>query len=197
VTLTDGHSTYDGRVTRPVLEADAGLAGPPAALAQGSPPLRVLPERPSNPPTTIERLRVAMPNDRVTGWMVTLIIGAIAFAIRFVNLGYPNKLIFDETYYAKDAYSLLKFGYDNAATLVATRAPHRTRCWSQQFPESDRQGCDRVAIPAVRLTSRGMNRGGNDHIAVDLQINARRQLGARQRPCWASPVQVSTAVVAA
>ena len=31
---------------------------------------------------------------------------------RFVNLGYPNKLVFDETYYAKDAYSLLKFGYE-------------------------------------------------------------------------------------
>ena len=43
---------------------------------------------------------------------MTLIIGAIAFVIRFVNLGYPNKLVFDETYYAKDAYSLLKFGYE-------------------------------------------------------------------------------------
>ena len=53
-----------------------------------------------------------MPTDRVNGWIVTLIIGAIAFVIRFVNLGYPNKLVFDETYYAKDAYSLLKFGYE-------------------------------------------------------------------------------------
>jgi dolichyl-phosphate-mannose-protein mannosyltransferase len=53
-----------------------------------------------------------MPNDRVNGWMVTLIIGAIAFVIRFVNIGYPNKLVFDETYYAKDAYSLVKFGYE-------------------------------------------------------------------------------------
>ena len=53
-----------------------------------------------------------MPTDRLNGWIVTLIIGAIAFVIRFVNLGYPNKLVFDETYYAKDAYSLLKFGYE-------------------------------------------------------------------------------------
>ncbi len=53
-----------------------------------------------------------MPTDRMNGWIVTLIIGAIAFVIRFVNLGYPNKLVFDETYYAKDAYSLLKFGYE-------------------------------------------------------------------------------------
>ncbi len=53
-----------------------------------------------------------MPADRITGWLVTLVITAIAFAMRVVNLGYPNKLVFDETYYAKDAYSLLKFGYE-------------------------------------------------------------------------------------
>ena len=53
-----------------------------------------------------------MPADRITGWVVTLLITAIAFVVRVVNLGYPNKLVFDETYYAKDAYSLLKFGYE-------------------------------------------------------------------------------------
>ena len=82
-----------------------------SSLAQGSPP-RPLPDWPPTPPSTIERLRVAMPTDRINGWLVTLIIGAIAFVIRFANLGYPNKLVFDETYYAKDAYSLLKFGYE-------------------------------------------------------------------------------------
>ena len=45
---------------------------------------------PPSPPSTIERLRVAMPTDRVNGWIVTLIIAAIAFVIRFVNLGYPT-----------------------------------------------------------------------------------------------------------
>ena len=82
------------------------------AATSGSAPPRVLPDWPPNPPSTIERLRVAMPTDRINGWIVTLIIGAIAFVIRYVNLGYPNKLVFDETYYAKDAYSLLKFGYE-------------------------------------------------------------------------------------
>ncbi|HEY5820975.1 MAG TPA: phospholipid carrier-dependent glycosyltransferase [Propionibacteriaceae bacterium] len=53
-----------------------------------------------------------MPTDRITGWAVALIITAIAFVTRVVNLGYPNKLVFDETYYAKDAYALLKFGYE-------------------------------------------------------------------------------------
>lgn len=65
-------------------------------------------------PSTLERLRLPMPADRLTGWLVTLLVTAIAFAIRVVNLGYPNKLVFDETYYAKDAYSLLKFGYERS-----------------------------------------------------------------------------------
>ena len=104
-------ATYDGRVTRQVLEPETGFVAPTAAITPGSVP-RVLPERPINPPTTIERLRVDMPNDRLNGWIVTLVIGAIAFVIRVVNLGYPKKLVFDETYYAKDAYSLLRFGYE-------------------------------------------------------------------------------------
>jgi dolichyl-phosphate-mannose-protein mannosyltransferase len=98
--------TYYGPVTRPVLEVDTGFAAEnrsgdlvPAVSAPRS-------------PSTVERLRVTMPADRITGWVVTLVITAIAFAIRVVNLGYPNKLVFDETYYAKDAYSLLKFGYE-------------------------------------------------------------------------------------
>jgi dolichyl-phosphate-mannose-protein mannosyltransferase len=66
------------------------------------------------PATTIERLRVPMPTDRLAGWLVAVVITAIAFAIRIVNLGYPNKLVFDETYYAKDAYSLLRFGYERS-----------------------------------------------------------------------------------
>jgi dolichyl-phosphate-mannose-protein mannosyltransferase len=104
--------TYDGRVARQVLESERGLVTSTDAATSGFTPPRVLPDWPSTPPSTIERLRVAMPTDRINGWIVTLIIGAIAFVIRYVNLGYPNKLVFDETYYAKDAYSLLKFGYE-------------------------------------------------------------------------------------
>ncbi|WP_425486871.1 dolichyl-phosphate-mannose--protein mannosyltransferase [Microlunatus speluncae] len=53
-----------------------------------------------------------MPTDRAFGWAMTVIITVIAFVIRVVNLGYPNKIVFDETYYAKDAYSLLRWGYE-------------------------------------------------------------------------------------
>jgi dolichyl-phosphate-mannose-protein mannosyltransferase len=99
-------------VARQVLESEKGLVVPADTLTGGSTQPRVLMDWPPNPPSTIERLRVSMPTNRISGWVVTLIIGAIAFVIRYVNLGYPNKLVFDETYYAKDAYSLLKFGYE-------------------------------------------------------------------------------------
>jgi dolichyl-phosphate-mannose--protein O-mannosyl transferase len=99
-------------VTRQVLEPDKGLVAPAGAVTGGFTSQRMLADWPPNPPSTIERLRVTMPTDRINGWIVTLIIGAIAFVIRYVNLGYPNKLVFDETYYAKDAYALLKFGYE-------------------------------------------------------------------------------------
>lgn len=36
----------------------------------------------------------------------------MVFLIRLANLGYPKNLVFDETYYAKDAYTLWRFGYE-------------------------------------------------------------------------------------
>lgn len=62
--------------------------------------------------TTIDRLRDWQPVDRLAGWVVTLAVSGLAFFIRLVNVGYPSKLVFDETYYAKDAWSLLQSGYE-------------------------------------------------------------------------------------
>nr|WP_231747782.1 phospholipid carrier-dependent glycosyltransferase [Auraticoccus cholistanensis] len=57
-------------------------------------------------------LRDPLPRDRLTAWVVTLALTVLAFAVRVVDLGRPNKLVFDETYYPKDAWSLLHFGYE-------------------------------------------------------------------------------------
>ena len=62
--------------------------------------------------TTVQRLRDGRMTDAAAGWFVTVSITLLAFLIRLQNLAYPNKLIFDETYYAKDAWSLLHFGYE-------------------------------------------------------------------------------------
>jgi dolichyl-phosphate-mannose--protein O-mannosyl transferase len=89
---------------------------------------RSIPAIPPPPPpaprplSTVERLRDPMPADRLTGWLVTLVITAIAFGLRVVNLGYPNKLVFDETYYAKDAYSLLRHGYERSWPSTANES---------------------------------------------------------------------------
>ena len=62
-------------------------------------------------PPLKERLYPPMPRDFEGGWIATLAITAMAALLRFWNLGNPVKFVFDETYYAKDAYSLLKLGY--------------------------------------------------------------------------------------
>ena len=41
-----------------------------------------------------------------------LVIITLAAALRLYNLAYPHELVFDETYYVKDAYSLLQSGYE-------------------------------------------------------------------------------------
>ena len=49
--------------------------------------------------------------DRVLGWVVAVGIAALAGALRLWRLGRPDELLFDETYYAKDAWSLWLHGY--------------------------------------------------------------------------------------
>jgi dolichyl-phosphate-mannose--protein O-mannosyl transferase len=49
---------------------------------------------------------------RVSGWLGAVLIALFAGVLRFWNLGRPNQVIFDETYYPKDAWSLLRNGYE-------------------------------------------------------------------------------------
>jgi dolichyl-phosphate-mannose-protein mannosyltransferase len=59
-----------------------------------------------------ERLVRPMPEDGLWGWGVALVIALVAGVLRFWRLGVPKAFIFDETYYAKDAWSLLHFGVE-------------------------------------------------------------------------------------
>ena len=45
-------------------------------------------------------------------WLVTGLVTAFAAVWRLVELGRPSRLVFDETYYVKQAYSLLRLGYE-------------------------------------------------------------------------------------
>ncbi|MCH9816686.1 MAG: phospholipid carrier-dependent glycosyltransferase [Actinomycetia bacterium] len=48
-------------------------------------------------------------------WLGPILVTLIGGWLRFANLGRPEAVVFDETYYAKDALSLLKFGYEQGA----------------------------------------------------------------------------------
>ncbi|MFK0111682.1 dolichyl-phosphate-mannose--protein mannosyltransferase [Streptomyces sp. NPDC091217] len=49
---------------------------------------------------------------RAMAWLGPLLVAAMAGGIRFWRLGQPRALVFDETYYAKDAWALLHLGYE-------------------------------------------------------------------------------------
>ncbi|MFI9827903.1 dolichyl-phosphate-mannose--protein mannosyltransferase [Streptomyces sp. NPDC051913] len=65
-------------------------------------------------PSLRDRLVAPFPRPltRWSGWAGPLLVAALAGVLRFWRLGSPHTLVFDETYYAKDAWSLLRLGYE-------------------------------------------------------------------------------------
>jgi dolichyl-phosphate-mannose-protein mannosyltransferase len=59
-----------------------------------------------------DRLVPRMPVGGLRGWVGPLVVTALAAILRLVDLARPNAVVFDETYYIKDALSLLLFGYE-------------------------------------------------------------------------------------
>src|ERR1700685_3826508 len=58
------------------------------------------------------RLAAPMPDDRLWGWLRPLLVTAFGGWLRFNRLRVPRALIFDETYYVKDAWSILQHGVE-------------------------------------------------------------------------------------
>ena len=58
------------------------------------------------------RLLGVRPTDRLWGWLAPGIIALVGGVLRFWTLDRPHALVFDETYYVKQAYSLLHFGVE-------------------------------------------------------------------------------------
>jgi dolichyl-phosphate-mannose--protein O-mannosyl transferase len=48
----------------------------------------------------------------ISTWAAPTAITALAAVMRMIHLGFPQRLMFDETYYVKAAYSMLRFGYE-------------------------------------------------------------------------------------
>ncbi|MEU3840865.1 phospholipid carrier-dependent glycosyltransferase [Streptomyces sp. NPDC028635] len=106
-----------GHVERPAADVHDRLVPPYAAP---SPRLwQVL----GVPPVLADRIR------RWSGWGGPLLVTLMAGVIRFWNLGSPKAVIFDETYYAKDAWALVHRGFEvnwdkNANDLILSANGH-------------------------------------------------------------------------
>ena len=56
-----------------------------------------------------------MPGQSFLSWGLTFLVTAIGALVRWPRLSQPNEIVFDETYYVKDAYAILKNGYERTA----------------------------------------------------------------------------------
>lgn len=104
-------SDLDPARTGPV-STDAAGAGP---IATG--PIATDPLLPPDRPTVFERFgRRLRSLPRVGGlwhWLAPALVTLLAAVLRLANLGHPHALVFDETYYAKDAWTLAHLGYES------------------------------------------------------------------------------------
>ena len=92
----------------PALDAAPGPAEVEEADATAEPPF----EPEGSASGWPHRLSPPMPADGLWGWLGPLLVTLLAGVLRFSRLSVPKTRIFDETYYAKDAWSLLHHGVE-------------------------------------------------------------------------------------
>jgi dolichyl-phosphate-mannose--protein O-mannosyl transferase len=122
-----GHVTQTP--TRPAGASQALPAGPSLGTRDGAAQASAAPGKPWIIRPTVafsaealqERLigsvrswRNYPPSLRLWFWLVPLLTAVIGGVLRFTRLDIPHSLVFDETYYVKDGYSLLVSGYERS-----------------------------------------------------------------------------------
>jgi dolichyl-phosphate-mannose-protein mannosyltransferase len=100
-----------------------GLETPPPTAAAGEDPAE------QQPDGLLARLVPPMPGSRVCGWVGPLVVTLFGAILRFAGLGTPHGVVFDETYYVPDAYSILRHGVEinhvkNVSQLLARGSTH-------------------------------------------------------------------------
>ena len=88
-------AAYDRRVSMLVVAGDS-----PGAEAEE-------PRAVERVDDSVRRRLGTVPRDTWRSWAATAWVVAIAALIRFVNLGLPNSLVFDEVYYANECQQML------------------------------------------------------------------------------------------
>ncbi len=73
--------------------------------------------------STLDKLDDGRMTDGFTSWVVTLAITGVALLVRLWNVATPNTLVFDETYYPKDAWTMLHQGYEGTWPDAKTANP--------------------------------------------------------------------------
>lgn len=103
-----------------------------------------------------EQLRLRLigyqPPDRFLGWLLPIVVAVIGGFLRFWRLGQPNTLVFDETYYVKQAYSLLTWGYERRVRNELTGesvTPHADQVFASGTPNVFGGEADFVVHPPV------------------------------------------------
>ncbi|GIH26402.1 phospholipid carrier-dependent glycosyltransferase [Acrocarpospora phusangensis] len=66
-------------------------------------------------PSARDRLLPPFQDSVLWGWAGPLLVTAFGAYLRLRDLGKPHAVMFDETYYAKEAYSLIKFGVERTS----------------------------------------------------------------------------------
>ncbi|AWS49110.1 dolichyl-phosphate-mannose--protein mannosyltransferase [Streptosporangium sp. 'caverna'] len=83
-----------------------------------------------------DRLVPPMPGNAWWGWLGPLLVTAFGAILRFTDLGRPNAVMFDETYYAKDSLALYLFGAEHNVVKDADKILMQggTQIWQQCAP---------------------------------------------------------------
>ncbi|HUR03487.1 MAG TPA: phospholipid carrier-dependent glycosyltransferase [Nonomuraea sp.] len=69
-----------------------------------------------------DRLVPPMRGSVLWGWLGPLLVTVFGGVLRFMGLGHPNAVVFDETYYAKDGYSLITWLVERVTIKDADKA---------------------------------------------------------------------------
>ncbi|NUR86175.1 MAG: phospholipid carrier-dependent glycosyltransferase, partial [Nonomuraea sp.] len=106
-----------------------------------------------NPPgrSVRDRLVPPMRGSLLWGWLGPLLVTVFGGILRFMNLGHPKAVVFDETYYAKDAFSLINWGVERVTVKDADKLliAGNTNIWKQCAPDKISECASYVVHPPL------------------------------------------------